>query len=50
MKRFSKWNKLGNNSLKNNLSINSRETAQTFFAEDVVFKKYKEVYRNLLLK
>ena len=39
-----------NNSLKNNLSINSRETAQTFFAEDVVFKKYKEVYRNLLLK
>ena len=39
-----------NNSLKNNLSINSRETAQTFFAEDVVFKKYKDVYRNLLLK
>ena len=39
-----------NNSLKNNLSINSRETAQTFFAEDVVFKKYNDVYCNLLLK
>ena len=38
------------NSLNNNLNLNARKTAENFFAEQVVIKKFKNVYEKLLLK
>lgn len=38
------------NSSRNNLCVNAREIAQDFFSEEVVIKKFKAVYNNLLLK